>query len=273
MEDPMLQSMQHLWSKLDDMYAKDPESYKSFMENIKADAVKDAKSDSNQHIQGVYAIECKGTEVNSTTLHYVNVCKSDKIKEPWVDGRVTIVVSKARKSTNPDGTPYNVYDAVVHTDVICKAKSERAFAEQLKELALGCIEESFTVCLDRTTVRVLLGVYKAPYGWDSYGRPIDSRLGSDTSDSVSDMDTKSLLHKLRYDNNEDNEGLSHPIELSLDTPSAGPNKHQKNNNDGKISTARSHDVVTPKYSITQHDLQWSAEIYLPEIVCTLFVAP
>ncbi|CAM6054821.1 unnamed protein product [Sphagnum tenellum] len=175
------------------------QGYTSFMQNIGKEAVKDQEE---HHVKGVYTVKCKGTNVKGITTHYINVCESTKIDKPRVDDKVTVVVSKQRKGKESDGAPYYVYDAVVHTSIIQESKESPSFQSALIELALGCIEESFSLKLSPTRSSLKSGGYKGPYGWDSAGTAVDSdALLSKSSmvparEDISKMTTTSLLTRI-----------------------------------------------------------------------------
>ncbi|KAJ3020881.1 hypothetical protein HKX48_009563 [Thoreauomyces humboldtii] len=223
--DAIMENAGNMWKALDDMYTKNPEEYKEFMEKIGKEAIKEglhplSNERRSRPVRGAYRLACQGTKKKGTSTHFVNLCESDNITQPRVEDRITVVVSKARFSKGdgelalgpvesarnpnsklpapPDGMAYHVYDAVVHNSIIKEARADASFRGNLIELAVGCIEESFEVTINRkgtlrqvvhvmplviftykasspssTDIQITEDAYKDPYGWDDDGRPLD----------------------------------------------------------------------------------------------------
>ncbi|TPX55350.1 hypothetical protein PhCBS80983_g05398 [Powellomyces hirtus] len=204
----------HMWKQLDAMYAKSPDEYRDFMSKLNDEAESQgivnplfSTTAKPRPVRGKYCLRCAGTKVKGSNVHYINVCESTNIKKARVEDRVTVVVSKARRDKEEDGTPYNVYDAVVHTSIITQALQTPHFKRDLLELAIGCIEESFKISLNRTGMKVTTDTYKGGYGWDAYGRALDVAVNPDdksvAAETISKMTTTSLLTRIQAEGDEE----------------------------------------------------------------------
>ncbi|KNC96591.1 uncharacterized protein SPPG_08175 [Spizellomyces punctatus DAOM BR117] len=287
---------QQIWSQLDNLYAKDPKAYGQFLQKLKQDAIEGTEAAKAQLPQGVFTLQCSGTIVNGSPQHYINVCQSEKLKAR-VEDKITVVVSKQRRGKNADGTIYHVYDAVVHKMIIAEARSDSLFANGLQDLVIDCIEEAFSIRIDRKNIRKLQS-YKAPYGWDENGRPIDGDGATEDSGRIpshtipepvdlSKMTTSSLLTRMHADSE-----LSSAAEASspsdtlpalnlpdgngtagkrgtiqeLDAVGTTPLGRGKGAEDGRHSTRMGiGSDKAPMYTTTTGNGNWMVEIVLPAI--------
>ncbi|TPX64629.1 hypothetical protein SpCBS45565_g05761 [Spizellomyces sp. 'palustris'] len=290
---------QQIWSQLDNLHAKDPKAYDQFLQKLKKDAVEETEAAKAQLPQGVFTLYCSGTIVNGSRHHYINVCQSAKLKAR-VEDKITVVVSKQRRGRNADGTNYHVYDAVVHKIIIAEARSDSLFANGLKDLVIDCIEEAFSIRIDRkSTVGIRrLQSYKGPYGWDENGRPIDGDGATEASGwkpsptmpepvDVSKMTTNSLLTRMHADSE-----VSSAAEAScpgdalpalnlperngtagkrgtiqeLDAVMTSPPGPRKGAEHGRHSTLMGTDSANaPMYTTSTGDGNWVVEVVLPAI--------
>ncbi|KAI8592167.1 pre-RNA processing PIH1/Nop17-domain-containing protein [Geranomyces variabilis] len=210
----------HVWKQLDAMYAKSPKDYKTFISALHREA-EDLGIDNplERIVRGRFCIKSAyqpPTRQGQQRRWYVNLCESARVK-PAKDaqGDVSVVMSKARTGVEEDdSSPYDVYDAVVNPAIIREAHSDTKFRTDLIELALGCVEESFGVKLDRTGIKITNDLYKGLYGWDdARGRPLKQGVEpaqppdpfGTAPKTTTTMTPQSLLARVRG-NGSDNDG-------------------------------------------------------------------
>ncbi|KAJ3160660.1 hypothetical protein HDU86_000419 [Geranomyces michiganensis] len=250
----------HVWKQLDAMYAKSPKDYKTFISDLHREA-EDLGIDNplQPAVRGRLLIKSAepasrgGSSSSSSSTAsspqkrrqsqrrwYVNVCESARVK-PAKDatGAVSVVMSRARTGTEEDdGSPYDVYDAVVNPAIIREARADATFRADLIKLALECVEESFGVTLDRAGTTVTNDVYKGLYGWDdARGRPLKHGVqvppetlgGLAAGPRSSLMTPQSLLARVRgsrgnsnSESESDDDGNSDPASKSKALPHKSP---------------------------------------------------
>ncbi|KAJ3180725.1 PIH1 domain-containing protein 2 [Geranomyces variabilis] len=206
----------HVWKQLDAMYAKSPKDYKSFISKLHREA-EDLGIDNplERVVRGRFCIQSAERKGRSSWRWFVNLCESARVKPPKdAQGAVSVVMSKARTGVedDDDGSPYDVYDAVVNPSIIRDAQADAKFRADLIELALGCVEESFGVKLDRAGIKITKDTYKGLYGWDDVrGRPLKHGVesaqppdpfGSATTPATTMLTPQSLLARFRGSNSD-----------------------------------------------------------------------
>lgn len=191
MEDPEYKkTAQELWKKLDKMSVSDPAAYRDFMSNVGKSAASTTDNSGEAGpstrpaplIRKGFTIKCQGTAVNSITLHLINIARTKAIKKPSpkilassssIAGdaeSVDVIMSERRRSKTASGQPCYVYDAVFHSLVVDKCYDSESFAQQLIQLAIDCVQETFKMTIHKTDV--IDHYYQLPYGWDSSGKAV-----------------------------------------------------------------------------------------------------
>ncbi|KAI9098685.1 PIH1 family [Phlyctochytrium arcticum] len=252
-------SVASLWGALDDLCAKDPQGYKKFLSEVQTEAIKECKLP-----EGQYTLRCTGTPKEKSRVHCINVCKSDRLQAREGD-RINVVVSKHRSVVGEDGKSFNVYDVVVHSTILKEAKKDTYFRIELQKLLLDCIEQSFSIRIDKESITRENG-YIGPYGWDENGRPIDedtpmrkaeelAKAFQAPSTNVPNMTPDSLLsgRKETGTGTSENEG---PISL------LGRKEHSI---PAKIEELVIDPIVRPHYTTQTRDGCFKVEVELPSI--------
>ncbi|KAI8826567.1 uncharacterized protein EV422DRAFT_1869 [Fimicolochytrium jonesii] len=227
----------NLWTALDSLYAKDPKEYKSLISTLQKSATAEGINPLNPlaPTRAVRPGWCLTTTDGKST-HKINLAQTDRISEPRKDGAVTVVLGGRRRGGD-DGGRYTVYDTVVHPSIIDEAEQSPAFLEQLVELAIGCVEESFDVRLSRHGIKREKNIYADPYGWHTSGRPleegeVESSPFTDTDDPLSGvggMTTAGLISHIQREQHsvDDAGGSGRGVKEEGKLPTLLPTKLEK----------------------------------------------
>lgn len=132
--------------------------------SLNPDNIISSSPSSRALIRKGFTIKCRGTAVNSVSLHLINVARTKAIKKPnekifsaatatgsGVES-VDVILSERRRGKTSSTTstePCHVYDAVFHSLVVDKCYDSEPFAEQLIQLAIDCVQETFKVSIHK----------------------------------------------------------------------------------------------------------------------------
>ncbi|KAJ3324942.1 PIH1 domain-containing protein 2 [Boothiomyces sp. JEL0866] len=154
------QTIEQLWSSLDDMARRDPKEYKKYIESLKKQADIDSRA-----IKPGYYIKA---ESSNKSKHILNICHSKAVEDSPDNYNIPTLMSEQRTYRENPGNQeliketYFVYDAVFHPNVYNKKHIEK----DVRDLAVSCVLELFNVRLLPSTFQIVEEEYFGPYGWD-----------------------------------------------------------------------------------------------------------
>lgn len=74
------------------------------------DKIKEEAFSEKRPVKGVYSLECQGTKFKESSLHFINICETDKIDKAKVEDKITVVVSQCRKGKTAGSTAFSGVD-------------------------------------------------------------------------------------------------------------------------------------------------------------------
>ncbi|KAJ3050411.1 hypothetical protein HK097_008628 [Rhizophlyctis rosea] len=171
-EDPkdFLRKSQNLWTTLDYLSQKSPKDYANLLQTLQQTAKLPARPVANPS----YAIKCLGTPNNGSRTHWINLCSSKGVKEVEGDGlTIPVVLGKMRVGRDEDDSIFTAYDAVFARSVTKKCQTDAFYLDQVIDLAVGCVEETFGVKIEKRGRTIKPAIYMGVYGWTAKGEPIE----------------------------------------------------------------------------------------------------
>ncbi|KAJ3274823.1 PIH1 domain-containing protein 2 [Terramyces sp. JEL0728] len=147
------QTIEQLWSSLDDLASRDPQEYKRYVESLKKQADIDSRA-----IKPGYFIKA---QTSNRARHVLNVCHSKAVEGSADNYNIPTLMSEQREVIDDEGIIY-VYDAVFNPNIF----SQKTIEKDVRDLAVSCVFELFNVRLLASTFEVIQEQYFGPYGWD-----------------------------------------------------------------------------------------------------------
>lgn len=141
-----------------------------------------------------FSVRCSGTKKDFISQYFINVAKTNAIKQSTDDSDVSVIVSELRRSSSELYGPYHVVDCVVHTSIV--AKQDPVYRTQLIDLCFNCVKEVLGIDINRASAyEIKPDTYMDPWGWNSDGSPISDSNPPEEIDytPLESMTTSSLL--------------------------------------------------------------------------------
>jgi hypothetical protein len=121
---------------------------------------------------------------------FINVCASPQIPKPppitaemlqeeQTRVRIPLSMGEAREDTDKEGKACTVYDAIMHTEVVERAKTEKEMKDFVVELCLQWVEQKFELALRRPA--------KFPKGLLAKGEPDIQTIRRNTNHMVAEV--------------------------------------------------------------------------------------
>ena len=121
---------------------------------------------------------------------FINVCASPQVPKPppitaemlqeeQTRVRIPLSMGEPREDTDKEGKECTVYDAIMHTEVVERAKTEKEMKEFVVELCLQWVEQKFELALRRPV--------KFPKGMLAKGEPDIQTIRRNTNHMVAEV--------------------------------------------------------------------------------------
>ena len=121
---------------------------------------------------------------------FINVCSSPQVPKPpeitpqMLQGesariRIPLSMGEPREDQDKEGKPCTTYDAIMHTDPVERAKTEKSMKDFVVELCLQWVEQKFSLELSRTV--------KFPKGMQAKGEPDIQTIRRNTNQIVEEV--------------------------------------------------------------------------------------